>query len=77
MADMGRARRNLDAGRTLGTVCHDRKYVRSTLKLAFLAPDIQRAILTGRQPKTLTLTTLSETELPMLWAEQRTLLRTA
>jgi hypothetical protein len=40
----------------------------------FLAPDIQQAILAGRQPATLTLTALTETELPLLWTEQRRML---
>jgi hypothetical protein len=53
---------------------HDRKYVRHTLKLAFLAPDIQRAIPEGRQPRSLSAPALSEADLPMLWSEQRTLL---
>ena len=56
---------------------HDRKYAHAILKLAFLAPDIHGAILMGRQPRTLTLTTLAEADLPMLWADQRTLLRVA
>jgi len=53
---------------------HDRKYVRHTLKLAFLAPDIQRAILDGRQPRSLTAPALADLDLPMLWSEQRSLL---
>lgn len=53
---------------------HDRKHTRQILKLPFLAPDIQRDILTGRQPKALTLAALSEVDLPLLWADQRTLL---
>ena len=56
---------------------HDRKYTRQILKLAFLAPDIQRAILTGRQHKSLTLSALSEADVPLLWSDQRTLLGTA
>jgi hypothetical protein len=52
----------------------DRKYSHKILKLAFLAPDIQRAILTGRQHKSLTLAALTETDPPLLWADQRTLL---
>jgi site-specific DNA recombinase len=56
---------------------HDRKYTRQILKLAFLAPDIQRAILTGRQHKSLTLAALTEVDVPLLWSDQRTLLCTA
>lgn len=55
-------------------VRHDRKYVRNTLKLAFLAPDIQRAILDGRQPRSLTAPALADLNLPMLWSEQRSML---
>ena len=39
--------------------------------LAFLAPDIQSAILNGRQPQNLTLEQLTSEELPLGWAEQR------
>lgn len=53
---------------------HDRSHVRRILKLAFLAPDIQRAILTGRQPKSLTLAALADIDLPLHWQSQRTLL---
>ena len=54
----------------------ERRHAHSLLKLAFLAPDIQRDILAGRQPKGLTLSALIEADLPLAWAEQRTLLRT-
>ena len=54
----------------------ERKRAHALLKLAFLAPDIQRDILAGRQPKTLTLPSLIDADLPLAWAEQRTLLRT-
>jgi site-specific DNA recombinase len=39
--------------------------------LAFLAPDIQQAILNGRQPRSLTLSQLQLKTMPMSWAEQR------
>ena len=55
----------------------ERRHTHSLLRLAFLAPDIQRDILAGRQPKDLTLSALVEADLPLTWAEQRTLLRTA
>jgi DNA invertase Pin-like site-specific DNA recombinase len=54
---------------------HDRSFIRKVIRLAFLAPDIQRAILTGRQSRTLTLAALMDINLPALWTEQRTLLR--
>jgi len=37
----------------------------------FLAPDIQQAILEGRQPPALTLDQLLRMRLPTDWAEQR------
>ena len=55
--------------------CAPRKpYARSRMRLAFLAPDIQRAILTGRQPPRLTLARLLETDIPLDWAAQRRLI---
>lgn len=46
-------------------------YRRRLTQLAFLAPDIQRAILTGRQPPGLNLKRLTSSELPIEWDEQR------
>ena len=46
-------------------------YDRNILRLAFLAPDIQRAILDGRQPLHLNLETLKKTTIPLAWTEQR------
>jgi DNA invertase Pin-like site-specific DNA recombinase len=57
-------------------VGQERRHAHAHLKLAFLAPDIQRDILMGRQPVTLTLSALIDAELPLAWADQRTLLRT-
>ncbi|MGO8753168.1 MAG: recombinase family protein [Thermoguttaceae bacterium] len=48
-------------------------YITRTLRLNYLAPDIVRAILDGREPSGLSLTVLTGT-LPMLWEEQRKLL---
>ena len=45
-------------------------YHRRLLRLAFLAPELQRAILAGRQPPGLTLKQLLEQRLPLLWSEQ-------
>ena len=45
-------------------------YHRRLLRLAFLAPDLQRAILAGRQPPGLTLKKLLELRLPLLWSDQ-------
>ncbi|WP_174299566.1 recombinase family protein [Caulobacter sp. S45] len=46
-------------------------YRRKLGALAFLAPDIQRALLEGRQPAGLTLQALLDCELPLSWVEQR------
>ena len=44
-----------------------------TLKLAFLAPDIQLAILSGTQPRGLLLKDLIYQAIPTAWPEQRKL----
>ena len=47
-------------------------YFTRMLRLSFLAPDITRAILNGRQPADLTAHKLmSDTRVPFLWNEQR------
>ncbi len=46
-------------------------YLRRLVPLAFLAPDIQEAIMDGRQPIGLTLQSLRDREIPMSWADQR------
>ena len=52
-----------------------RKHLVRMARLAYLAPDIIKAILEGRQPKSLTARTLLRiTDLPVSWADQRTLL---
>jgi site-specific DNA recombinase len=50
------------------------RYERDLLRLAFLAPDLQRDILSGHQPPTLTLETLRCTEIPLCWSQQRKVL---
>lgn len=53
----------------------DERLVARTLRLAFLAPDITTAILSGREPKGLTSQTLLRLpKLPSDWSEQRELL---
>jgi hypothetical protein len=53
----------------------DHRHVTRALPLAFLAPDIIRAILDGRQPVELTVTSLKRLDpLPMRWDDQRTAL---
>lgn len=49
---------------------HDRKI----LMLAFLAPDIQRDILAGKQPPMLNLEKLIRMTIPICWSEQRKML---
>jgi site-specific DNA recombinase len=46
-------------------------YLRKLTTLAFLAPDIQKAILDGRQPAGLALNTIISKPLPLEWDEQR------
>ena len=43
-------------------------YLRRLLRLAFLAPDLQRAILEGLQPPGLTLEQLTRTSIPFQWS---------
>lgn len=52
----------------------DARQVWRTLKLAYLSPDIQLAILSGMQPKGLRLKDLIYQSIPTSWAKQRRLL---
>jgi hypothetical protein len=45
-------------------------YTQKLVRLAFLAPALQAAILEGRQPQGLTLTHLLAAEIPLDWAAQ-------
>jgi lambda repressor-like predicted transcriptional regulator len=50
-----------------------RSYFTRVLRLSFLAPAIIRAVMLGRQPSTISASTLvSNTRLPMLWKDQLT-----
>jgi hypothetical protein len=50
----------------------NRSYYSRVVRLTYLAPDITRAILEGRQPPTLTAAMLLEhSSLPLAWPEQR------
>ena len=51
----------------------DARQVWRTLRLAYLAPDIQLAILSGMQPKGLLLKDLVYQSIPTSWQEQRSL----
>lgn len=46
-------------------------YDRKLCRLAFLAPDIQKTIIAGRQPRDLSLLRLLNEPIPILWSEQR------
>ena len=46
-------------------------YNRKLICLAFLAPDLQSAILEGRQPRQMTLGHMMEIEIPLSWPKQR------
>ena len=46
-------------------------YDRALCNLAFLSPDIQRAVLEGRQPPGFNLQQLIKAEIPLAWADQR------
>ena len=48
--------------------------LREILRLAFLAPDIQKAIIEGRQPANLSLKWLLELDVPADWRAQRRML---
>jgi hypothetical protein len=58
------------AGETAEAEKVDRSYVSRLLRLTLLAPEIQEAILDGRQPKALQLEDLTQA-LPSAWDEQR------
>ena len=52
----------------------DDSYLRRIANIAFLAPDIQAALVDGRQPAGLTLEMLQDMKLPIAWEDQRTVL---
>ena len=63
-----------ERGLPLVDTAPDSPYDRNILRLAFLAPDIQRAILDGRQPLHLNLERIKKTTIPLAWTEQRKVL---
>ena len=69
-AMMGRDER----GRPLIEAAPTSPYERRLLRLAFLAPDIQQAMLAGRQPRNLKLEKLIHQDLPIAWSKQREML---
>lgn len=48
-------------------------YAARLIRVAFLAPDLKRAILDGDQPEGLTLQSVTTREMPLDWTEQRRL----
>ncbi|MBR1395918.1 MAG: recombinase family protein, partial [Selenomonadaceae bacterium] len=48
-----------------------REYVGKIMKMTYLAPDIVAAIVDGSYPKTLSVNKIVESEIPLLWTEQR------
>jgi site-specific DNA recombinase len=65
----------LERGTTLNELAREdscsRPYVSSLIRLAYLAPDITRAIANGTQPAQLMLADLMSRDIPLDWAEQR------
>lgn len=54
----------------------DRSFVSRLMRLTLLAPDIQEAILEGRQPKGMQLEDLTR-PVPSSWLEQRSMIESA
>ncbi|NTZ42356.1 recombinase family protein [Altererythrobacter sp. SALINAS58] len=63
-----------ERGLPLVEVAPASQYDRRILRLAFLAPDLQRDILAGRQPADLSLERLRSIAIPLGWNEQRQVL---
>ena len=70
----GHAMVEKDRGMPLAMEVSRSPYERRVQRLAFLAPDIQRAIIEGTQPASLNLERLVKSELPISWEQQRELL---
>jgi site-specific DNA recombinase len=66
---------DLRGGASLSSIAHKHglsdAYIRTRLPFAFLDPDLQDAILEGRQPPDLTVAKLLRQGIPLDWAEQR------
>ncbi len=60
-----------ERGMPLVTTAPVSPYDRKLLRLAFLAPDLQRDILTGHQPASLNLERLRQLDIPLCWKRQR------
>jgi hypothetical protein len=61
-------------GRPIGEIAagtgHAESYIRTRSQLAFLSPEIQGAILEGRQPTNLTLERIIRKPVPLDWVAQ-------
>jgi hypothetical protein len=60
-----------DRGRPALTAAPDSSHRRRLVRLAFLAPDLQHAILAGAQPDQFTLARLMDDGIPLSWTAQR------
>jgi hypothetical protein len=49
-------------------------YVRRLIRLAYLAPDIQQAVIDGRLPMNISLEKLMRDPIPNAWSRQRELI---
>ena len=65
------------SGAPILEVSPETSHRRRLIRLAFLAPDLQHAILAGEQPEGLTLSALMDGDLPLSWAAQRRAFGTA
>lgn len=76
IAELRRAHAMLGTGRGLPIMkaAPTSPYDRAILRFAFLAPDIQQAILEERQPHRLNLEVFKAVELPLSWSRQREVL---
>jgi hypothetical protein len=63
-------------GRAVLDEAPDTLRARRILRLALLAPDLQRAILNGNKPRNLTLASTIESDIPLLWSDQKRLFDT-
>jgi site-specific DNA recombinase len=61
---------SLDGNSALGAKAPANPYHRKLCQLALLSPDIQRSILSGRQPASLSVFDLLAEPPPLLWSEQ-------
>jgi site-specific DNA recombinase len=67
--------RRLENGTPLNKLAREdgcsRPYLTTLIRLAYLSPDITRAIVNGTQPARLTLADLMSNDIPLDWAAQR------